>query len=250
VIELIASGLAGWLAGGVGNWAADALPRWRRASTPDASPAGQVREGGAPDSFSPFHSLTLPWYPFRKGICPHCGEKRPLRAPLLELGMMAVFLAGWQRFQPDPARLLAFGLFAWYLLVVLVIDLEHRLVLDVMTVPAAAAALLISFLPGGTTPLSALVGGAVGLGMFLLIALGGRLIKRGGAMGAGDVKLAGVIGLMTGFPAVLSALVLGILLGGVGALVLLVTRRAGRRGYMAYAPYLAAGALVVLWWGM
>jgi len=192
------------------------------------------------------HYLTLPWYPFRKGICPHCGEKRPLRAPLLELGMMAAFAAGWLRLQQDPAQLLAFGLFAWYLLVVLVIDVERRLVLDVMTVPAAAAALLISFLPGGATPLSALLGGAVGLGLFLFLALVGRFIGRN-AMGAGDVKLAGVIGLMAGYPAVSQALLLGIVLGGIGALVLLVTRRAGRRGYMAYAPYLAVGALVVLW---
>jgi leader peptidase (prepilin peptidase)/N-methyltransferase len=163
--------------------------------------------------------------------------------------MMAAFLAGWLRFQGDAAHLLAFWLFAWYLLAVLVIDVEHRLVLDVMTVPAAAAALLISFLPGAPDPLSALVGGAVGLGLFLLIAAFGRLIRRG-ATGAGDVKLAGVIGLMTGFPAVLQALLLGVVLGGIGALVLLATRRAHLRGTMAYAPYLAVAALVVLWRGM
>ena len=60
---------------------------------------------------------------------------------------------------------------------------------------------LISFLPGGPTPVQALIGGAVGFSVFLLLAL----ISRG-AMGLGDVKLAGVIGLMTGYPLVVAAL--------------------------------------------
>jgi len=85
------------------------------------------------------------------------------------------------------------------------------------------------------------VGGAAGFGLFFLIAIIGR-----GKMGAGDVKLAGVIGLMLGFPAAITALVIGIFLGGAAAVVLLVTRRAGRKTYIAYAPYLALGALVML----
>ena len=63
-------------------------------------------------------------------------------------------------------------------------------------------------------------------------------------MGAGDVKLAGVVGLMAGYPGVLAALFLGILLGGAGALALLVTRHAGRRSNITYAPYVCLGALV------
>ena len=81
----------------------------------------------------------------------------------------------------------------------------------------------------------------VGFGVFFLLALIGR-----GAMGLGDVKLAGVIGLMTGYPLVVAALALGIVLGGVAAIALLVTRRAGRKGTMAYAPYLALGTIIVL----
>jgi leader peptidase (prepilin peptidase) / N-methyltransferase len=52
---------------------------------------------------------------------------------------------------------------------------------------------------------------------------------------------------MTGYPEVLTALLLGIILGGVAALALLASRRATRKSYMAYAPYLALGALVTLW---
>jgi leader peptidase (prepilin peptidase) / N-methyltransferase len=65
-------------------------------------------------------------------------------------------------------------------------------------------------------------------------------------MGMGDVKLAGVIGLMTGYPVVVTALVAGIVLGGVAAAVLLIARRVGRKTPIAYAPYLALGALGVM----
>jgi prepilin signal peptidase PulO-like enzyme (type II secretory pathway) len=84
------------------------------------------------------------------------------------------------------------------------------------------------------------LGGGAGFGLFFLLGVLGR-----GALGFGDVKLAGVIGLMTGFPSVLVALATGVLLGVV-ALALLVTGRATRKSKIAYAPYLAAGAMIVL----
>ncbi len=250
VLGWIAAALLGWLAGGLANWAADILPQISGPATseaPDAPGAERVRHSGVrgegvPNLFGLAHLLTLPWYPFLHGICPHCGERRPLRAPLLELGMIAAFLAPWLRFDGSTQTFAVFCLYAWFLLVVLVIDVEHRLVLNVMLAPAAVIALLISFLPGAPDPLHALLGGAIGFGLLFVIALIGR-----GAMGMGDVKLAGVIGVMAGYPAVLPALLLGIILGGLGALVLVLTKRAGRKSYIAYAPYLCLGALVMLW---
>ena len=235
--------VAGWLAGGAGNWTADVLPR-RGAEDAPAPPAGH--------GFALWHYLTLPWYFFprpgpggslrRRGGCPHCGQLRPWRAPLLELATIAAFLLAWWRFGGEAAKVLVLWAFASYLLVVLVIDLEHRRVLNVMLIPAAAVALLASFLPGPPNWKQALVGGAAGLGIFFLIALVSR-----GKMGAGDVKLAGVIGLMVGFPVVLTALFIGVLLGGAAAIIMLITRRAGRKSYIAYAPYLCLGALACLY---
>jgi leader peptidase (prepilin peptidase)/N-methyltransferase len=73
------------------------------------------------------------------------------------------------------------------------------------------------------------------------------LIGRGRMMGAGDVKLAAVIGLMVGYPLVWGALAAGIVLGGVAAIFLIMRQRAAAKSYMAYGPYLALGALLVLW---
>jgi leader peptidase (prepilin peptidase)/N-methyltransferase len=68
-------------------------------------------------------------------------------------------------------------------------------------------------------------------------------------MGAGDVKLAFLIGMLTGFPWVLQALVVGILLGGLAAALLLLFRLRGPRQYIPYAPYLVAGAMATLLYG-
>jgi prepilin signal peptidase PulO-like enzyme (type II secretory pathway) len=111
-----------------------------------------------------------------------------------------------------------------------------------MSLPAAGLALAASFVPGLPGPASALVGGLAGFGLFIALALLGR-----GAMGMGDVKLAGVIGLMLGYPAGLQALAVGILMGGLAAVGMLLARRVKRKSYIAYAPYLSLGALVVLY---
>ncbi len=221
--------LIGWLFGGLGNLAADLLPAWgsetwRRPTRHDLR-----------------HAWSLLWYPLNRGKCPGCGERRARRGPLLEVATIGVCgLLGW-RFAGDGSLLAVTWLYAGYLLAVLVIDLETRRVLNVMSAPAALVALAFSLLPGTPTPLNALIGGALGLGIFLILAL----ISRG-SLGMGDVKLAGVIGLMIGYPNVTTTLILGVILGGLAALYLLIVRRAGRKATMAYAPYLSLGAIYSL----
>jgi leader peptidase (prepilin peptidase)/N-methyltransferase len=234
-LGLIAAILLGWLAGGAANWMADVLPM-RGGS--GVSGNGRVKLSVP---WGALHDLTLPWYLFRRGVCPHCGERRTSRAPLLEAGTILAFVLAWWRFRADPLHLGVVCLYAVFLLAVMVIDLEHRRVLNVMLAPAAGAALFVSLLPGAPDLLQALLGGALGFGVFLLLGLLSR-----GAIGAGDIKLAGVIGLMVGYPSVVTALLVGVGLGGVVAAILLITRRAGRKSTMAYAPYLSAGAMIVL----
>lgn len=133
--------------------------------------------------------------------------------------------------------------FALFLLI-LVVDLEHRRVLNIVVYPMACVGLLLAFIRPEISFFSALIGGLVGFFAFFLLF---RL--RPGGLGAGDVKLAGLIGLLVGFPGVLVALVAGIGLGGIGAALLLLFRRVGRRGTIAYAPYLSVGAMIALLYG-
>jgi leader peptidase (prepilin peptidase) / N-methyltransferase len=68
-------------------------------------------------------------------------------------------------------------------------------------------------------------------------------------MGMGDVKLAGLIGLMTGFPLAIIALFITIILGGVVALGLLLSGLRKRKDPVPFGPFICAGALIAIIWG-
>lgn len=144
----------------------------------------------------------------------------------------------------DPAETIVLAIYAWFLLGIGVIDIEHRLVLNRMLLPALPVVIIGNLVAGLPTLASALIGGAVGFVIFLLIAL----IKPG-SMGMGDVKLAGVIGLATGIPGILITILICIFSGGLAALFILIRSRFQRGQTMAYAPYLVIGAWATLYFG-
>ena len=228
---LAASLITGWLAAILVNWCADVLPDWRR---PQQLPAL--------GACTWLHCITLPWRLLRGGRCPRCGQPLRRRSLAVEVATPLLFVAFGFHLAGAPLHLAIAWLYGAFYVAVAVIDLEHRRVLNVMLLPAAVVAAGVSLLAAPPTPASMALGGAAGFGLFFLLGVLGR-----GALGFGDVKLAGVIGLMTGFPGVLVALTAGALLGGVAALALLATKRATRKSKIAYAPYLAAGAVIALW---
>src|SRR5205823_7291497 len=115
------------------------------------------------------HYWTLWWRPWRGAACPHCGQTRPWRAPLLEFVMIGLFVSSGYWLAGDWRKLLVVWLYTAFLLTVLVIDLEQRRVLNIMLAPASLAVLLLSFGLGTPDPFHALAGGAIGFGFFLLL---------------------------------------------------------------------------------
>jgi len=92
--------------------------------------------------------------------------------------------------------------------------------------------------------ISGIIGGATGFTLFLIT----KLIYPPG-MGWGDVKLAGLIGLVISFPMVFAALFIGIIIGGITALILLVFKIKGRKEGIPYGSFLALGPIATLLWG-
>jgi len=127
------------------------------------------------------------------------------------------------------------------LLLIATIDFEHRLIPNVLVGSGMLLALVFNvfYRMPGLAP--ALWGAVVGGGTFCLLAL-----ARRDALGMGDVKLAALIGMMTGFPSVLQALTIGVILGGLAAGLLLLTRVRTGKQYMPYGPYLVAGGMATL----
>jgi len=208
--QLVAAAVLGLGIAALINWGADCLP----GASSSAGPSLWRRQQG--ELRIERHAL----------VSLVCGVGLPLLAWALGVSWSTAMLALWT---------------AAFILVA-VIDFEHRLVLNVVLIAMGGLALLATLLRLPLAPVlwRSLLGGAVGLVLFSLVALAGR-----GAMGAGDVKLAAVIGLIVGYPAILSALVAGILCGGVAALVAILQGK-GRRATIAYAPWLSLGAVAIM----
>ena len=170
--------------------------------------------------------------------------------------LAAIFFAAFgYAFAGDFGVLIVRSVFVLVLVQVIFFDFEHHLILDRVMFPAMGAALLTAILgkpwwPGGEAfgrPwLDAIVVG-VGMGLvFLLLALVGGAIFKAEALGFGDVKLALFMGLLLGWPYTFTAVFYGVVLAAVGAIAYIVSHRS-MKGTIAYGPYLAAGAVIVLW---
>ena len=151
--------------------------------------------------------------------------------------------------------------YACLLTVIFVIDLENRLVLDIVIYPGMALAFAFSFFspwPGEIISLpaealskavSSVTGGALGACLFLLPLGIYYAITHGEGMGWGDVKLGALVGLMTGWPFVIVAVLLSWIVGGLVGAILLVFKIKKRKDPIPFAPFLAISAMVTLLWG-
>jgi leader peptidase (prepilin peptidase) / N-methyltransferase len=165
--------------------------------------------------------------------------------PILAAVLFAVF--GYH-FGPVPVLLIK-SVWIAVLVQVIFFDAEHRLILDRVMFPAMIAAIALSlFTPNLGIVQSVVTGLAAGL-LFLVLALVGAYFFGADALGFGDVKLVAFIGLIVGIhnAAIVSALFLGVFFAGVISLLLVVARRLTMKSGIPYGPFLAAGALVVLY---
>jgi leader peptidase (prepilin peptidase)/N-methyltransferase len=147
------------------------------------------------------------------------------------------------RFGDDPLAKLAFG--AWFvtLVVGLATDLDQRDLPNVLTLPVIPLALV--YAASGLNPL---VGGALLPAVLAAVIIPAALYLMSipfgaGAFGLGDVKLLIGVGLMVGAERALGGVLVGLVVSGVVLLVLLATRRVGRRTYVPFGPFLILGAL-------
>ena len=182
------------------------------------------------------------------GKCLSCNLPTRRRSILTEATTVLIFaILPW--FIQPTTDLLIYSVYVAVLLLVIVIDIEHRLVLHVVTFPTTAFALVASFILTRMTFGLSIVGAVTGfIIFFLLFLLGERLFGRG-ALGFGDVTLATMLGAMLGFKLIFLVLVFGILLAGLWALLVLATRQGSRRSYFAYGPFLAISGIVMVIWG-
>jgi leader peptidase (prepilin peptidase)/N-methyltransferase len=167
------------------------------------------------------------------------------------LGMLGFFTFALQ--DGMSRGLLVHSLWILVMLQMLGFDLKHRLILDWVTFPSMAAALVLANFSPNLNLFRALFGMAVGGGALLPLAVVSSLFHHGEGFGWGDFKLGIVIGAITGMSLNLGglytlwALIAGSVIGGVITIALLVTRRVGLRDSVPYGPFLILGCGLILY---
>ena len=242
--------LLGLAVGSFLNVCIDRLPQNKSIAYPPSHCEACQHKLTAKDLIPVFSYLRL------RGRCRYCQASIPRKLLWVELAAGVIFALLYWHYRLNP-ELGVMAFYACLFIIVFVIDLEHSLILNKIVYPSMVVALLLSLIPQSwlkqetwlTTTIepgiaSAALGGAIGFAVFLVIAL----VSRGG-MGWGDVKLAALIGLATGFPLAFVAIIMAAILGGVVAVILLATRRRGRREMIPFGPFLAVAAMVTLLWG-
>ena len=176
-----------------------------------------------------------------RGRCRHCGARIPWRYPAVELATAVLFAACLLVFGLTAYAFLAAG-FCAVLVAISAIDIEHRIVPNRIVVPATVVVLAANTLIDPSVEW--LLGGLAGF-LFLFIA---AVIYPAG-MGMGDVKLAALLGVMLGRD-VAVALMAGMLLAILPSVVLLARHGSkARKMGIPFAPFLAGGGVVGLFWG-
>jgi len=176
---------------------------------------------------------------WQKGACKECGDRIALRYPLVELATGLGFLAILYHSSSFGDVLVGLAFFS-LLLVLALIDLEHKLLPNVLTLSGTALGLVFGLLGWTSSFWTNVLGAGVGFLLMFLIAL----ISRGG-MGMGDVKLMAMIGAFLGWKSVFYVLFGASLLGSIGGILYLYITKQDRKTPIPFGPSLAVAALIV-----
>ena len=206
-------------------------------------------------------------YIFLHGKCRACGTRISLQYPLVELVTACAFLLpalffyphySFPLMHPHAALMAALWLPVIALMIILaVVDMRLMLIPDETVVGLSLVGLALSsyrdsflgayaaLFPQFASPFLNHIAGAVfGLASLGLIVL----LSRGRAMGMGDVKLAGAMGLIIGFPDIVFALALSFLAGGIFSMGLLLARwgkgHTTMKTMVPFGPFMVAGFFI------
>lgn len=233
------------------NVVADRLPAGKSIISPPSHCPECQHSIPARDNIPVFSYLWL------RGHCRNCGAAIPMRLFWVELGVGLLFaFLYWHYGFVWESALVAF--YCCLFVILLVTDLEHGIIPNKIAYPGIGIALVVAttgsifgFVPGNVVGLgprlwivNAAIGGGIFFGFLLIVVIASR-----GGMGWGDVKLAGLVGLVTGFPLVLVAMFLAFVGGGLIAVILLLLKVKTRKDAIPFGPFISLAAMATLFWG-
>lgn len=209
-----------------------------------------------PGSFCPscemsiklYDNIPILSYILLRGRCRLCNARISIRYPMVEAITALLFLLLFEM-RGLNLELLGLMLFSSLLIVISFIDLEFRIIPDVLSIGGMIAGLILSLLKGIHPFLrDSLPGVLIGGGVLFAIAYLYQLFTKRDGMGGGDIKLLAMIGAFTGIKGVIFSLLVGSLMGAmVGIpLMLIKGRDEGTKYAIPFGPFLSLGAVIYL----
>ncbi len=181
-----------------------------------------------------FDLIPLLSFIFLRGKCRYCGRKISWHYPLVELLTGLVFLLIFNYYSA-PGEVFFLIVVSSLLIIVFSYDLKHCLIPS----KVVYLGIIITFFKFNLLS---------GLGMALFFFLI-WLVSKGKWMGFGDVELAFLIGLLLGWPNVLTALFSAFLIGAIMGLVLMIFEKKKLKSRLPFGPFLVTGAFIGLFFG-
>ncbi len=196
----------------------------------------------------PWQNIPVLSYLLLRGRCGNCDAPISPRYPLVEAvtGAMSLSLA-W--FYGADLALLGALFFSWALITLTLIDLDHQLLPDSITLPLLWLGLALNILGTYTDLSSAVLGTIFGYLSLWSVYWLFKLATGKEGMGYGDFKLLAALGAWLGWQMLPLLILLSSLVGAICGLLLMVIRRRGRDVPIPFGPYLAMAGWICLLWG-
>lgn len=193
-------------------------------------------------------NIPLLSYLIQRGKCRHCATPIPLRYPLVELATAVMSaMVVWQFGLGWPAVFAL--LFTWALITLTMIDFDHQLLPDSLTLPLLWLGLLLSLGVVYVDARASIIGAAAGYLLLWSVYWLFKLITGKEGMGYGDFKLLAALGAWMGWKALPLIVMLSSLVGAVVGISLIVFRGRDRQIPIPFGPYLAAAGWIAMMWG-
>jgi leader peptidase (prepilin peptidase)/N-methyltransferase len=187
----------------------------------------------------------LSWLALR-GRCSACGTSIGMRYPIVELLTMLASLAVLCVFGPTFKMVCALGL-TWALIALTGIDFDTQLLPDRITLPLAAAGLLVNVASLFVSPAHAILGYVIGFLVLWIVYFIFKIITGKEGMGYGDFKLLAALGAWLGPMQLPLIILLSSFVGMIIGIVLLKVRKESQP--FAFGPYIAIAGWISLMWG-
>jgi leader peptidase (prepilin peptidase)/N-methyltransferase len=202
----------------------------------------------------PYDNVPILSYLVLRGRCRTCGVRISPQYPVVELinALLTMFL--FIKFGFSLTFLFLF-IFCSALVVITFIDLEHRIIPDVISLPGivvgfAASFFIVNLCTGRTLGwLNSLIGILVGGGSLFLVAFLYQIITKKEGMGGGDIKLLAMMGAFLGWMAVPFIIFTSSLVGSVVGISLMLVQKKDSKLAIPFGPFLAFGAILYVFYG-